>query len=444
MTRSSFLTDLLSTIFERRSAASVDDDSRSLEALCTALLSAAGEVSGSKIAAAILSRYGTLDATGKAAFFRFLTEDFDLDPDQVQEKARAYGAAPDRETLGALLTAAEPRRQELLRRLNQVPGATAQLVAMRLDLLGMLKEHPSYARTDLDFVHLLSSWFNRGFLVLRRINWGAPANILEKVIAYEAVHAIGDWDDLRRRLQPADRRCFAFFHPSMPDEPLIFVEVALTSGIPSSIQAVLAEDRRKIAASEADTAVFYSISNCQSGLKGISFGNSLIKQVVHDLSVELPHLKTFVTLSPIPGLRRWLEVQAEQGPDETAKRLLAAATPDGAGDGGLVESADTLRRYAAKYLAGAKRPDRFPIDPVARFHLGNGASLYDVHPGADVSKKGLQQSCGAMVNYLYRLDSVEQNHEEYVNNRTVAQSRTVQTILRSRAADAKTKRTAHA
>ena len=444
MTRSSFLTDLLSTIFERRTATAIDDDGRSLEELCRALLSAAGEVSGSKIAAAILSRYGGLGRQGKAAFFRLLTEEFDLDPDQVQATAQAYGAAPDRASLDALLKAAEPQRQELLRRLNHVPGATARLVAMRLDLLGMLKEEPSFARTDLDFVHLLSSWFNRGFLVLRRINWGTPANILEKVIAYEAVHEIGDWDDLRRRLQPADRRCFAFFHPSMPDEPLIFVEVALTAGAPSSIQDVLAEDRTELAASDADTAVFYSISNCQAGLKGISFGNSLIKQVVHDLSVELPHLKTFVTLSPIPGLARWLAAQAEQVSDETAKELLAAAAQDAGGGGRLEGAADILRAYAARYLAEAKRPDNFPADPVARFHLGNGASLHDVHPGADLSAKGLKQSCGAMVNYLYRLDSVEQNHEDYVNNRTVAQSRTVQSIVRSRPVDAKNKRTAHA
>jgi malonyl-CoA decarboxylase len=260
---------------------------------------------------------------------------------------------------------------------------------------------------DIDFRHLFASWFNRGFLVLRPISWESPAHILEKIIAYEAVHAIDSWDDLRRRLEPEDRRCFAFFHPAMPDEPLIFVEVALTKGIPTSVQALLAEDRAAMPADEADTAVFYSISNCQSGLASISFGNSLIKQVAADLSTELSGLSTFVTLSPIPGLTKWLQ---DQG--------IAWDTED----------TDAMRALAAHYLLTAKSRNDLPYDPVARFHLGNGARVHAVHAGADISDKGIAQSGGAMVNYLYDLGEVAQNHERFATSREIAASAEVQAL----------------
>ena len=223
------------------------------------------------------------------------------------ETLKDYKAAPSKRSYRAYATASEPKRQELLRRLNQVPGGTQRLVSMRRDLLRMIREDAKLEPLDVDFQHLLASWFNRGFLVLRRINWSSPAEVLEKIIAYEAVHAIDSWDDLRLRLQPADRRCFGFFHPAMQDEPLIFVEVALTQGIPNSVQNLLADGRAPIEEEEADTTVLYSISNCQAGLAGISFGNSLIKQVAADLARDLSALDTFVTLSPIPGLTRWLE-----------------------------------------------------------------------------------------------------------------------------------------
>ena len=264
---------------------------------------------------------------------------------------------------------------------------------------------------DLDFRHLFASWFNRGFLVLRPINWESPADILDKIIAYEAVHAIHSWDDLRSRLQPADRRCFGFFHPAMPNEPLIFVEVALSRGIPGSVQGVLADERETIAAEEADTAVFYSISNCQAGLAGISFGNSLIKQVVADLSRELPNLKTFVTLSPIPGLNRW-------------KKEITAL------DGG---SENDQLQLAAHYLLKAKRPDGSPYDPVARFHLGNGALVHAVHANADLSDNGRAQSGGTMVNYLYDLSLISKNHERFASAQDVVASPAVTAL--SAAAD---------
>jgi len=431
--RSRFLSDLLGTIFERHPAATAAFDKRSIGELCQALLTGAGEISGLQRARAILTRYGQMDDAGRRDFFRFLTDALDVDAPAVEASARAYSETPTPELLAQLTRASEPKRQELLRRINQVPGATAQLVAMRLDLLGMLAEEPDFERADLDFIHLFSSWFNRGFLVLRRIDWDTPANILEKIIQYEAVHAIDDWDDLRRRIEPEDRRCFAFFHPAMPDEPLIFVEVALCKGVPGSIQQLLAEDRDVLPETQADTAVFYSISNCQEGLRGISFGNSLIKQVVEDLSRDLRDLKTFVTLSPLPGFARWLErLQREQMDEdagilvETARAALKTGVLDGLADAGAA-----LRYRAARYLVDEKRANGLPLDPVARFHLGNGAQVYDVHAMADVSANGLRQSCGVMVNYLYNLARVEQNHEEFVGKQKIARSRAIQSLLRA-------------
>lgn len=409
------LGDLLSTLFERRRAGDVTASGKPLPALCRALLSGQGEVSGMKRAAEVLMRYRQADAAEKAAFFRFLADEMDLDPAAVTLAAQAYADTPDARHLSALLAVAEPPRQELLRRLNQAPGGTTDLVAMRVDLMAAAREAPDLARVDLDFRHLFASWFNRGFLVLRRIGWESPANILEKIIAYEAVHEIRSWDDLRRRLEPPDRRCFAFFHPAMPDDPLIFVEVALTRGIPGAIGPLLAEDRRALSPSEVDTAVFYSISNCQAGLRGISFGNSLIKQVVDVLGREVAGLKTFVTLSPIPGLSRWM------GAQDDAARAMPGADP-------ATLDPEALRRLAARYLLEARAEDGGPLDPVARFHLGNGAEVHEIHAGADLSDKGRQQSCGAMVNYLYDPARVEQNHEAFATHRTIAAARGVKAL----------------
>ena len=295
---------------------------------------------------------------------------------------------------------------------------------MRRDLLGLVRDTPDLARVDLDFAHLFASWFNRGFLVLRQITWESPARLLEKIIEYEAVHEIGDWDALRARIDPPDRRCFAFFHPAMPDEPLIFVQVALVKGVPGSVQALLDPGRAVLDPGVADTATFYSITNCQAGLKGISFGNSLIKQVVELLRQEFPHLRTFLTLSPIPGLAGWLDEMVRAG-DATAAALLERP-PAVAGPAALA-----LRRMAARYLLEARRGDGAPRDPVARFHLGNGAQVQEIHAGADLSDRGLRQSCGAMVNYLYDAEAVEQNHEEFVARRIIAAARGVRSLARA-------------
>jgi malonyl-CoA decarboxylase len=402
--------DLLSTVFERRyrrDGRRTPEDGRPLIELATDLVGASGETSGLALGEGILSRYRELDDDEKLAFFRDIASAMNIDPEEVRTTLDAYEREPSKTSYRAFAQAVEPGRQELIRRLNGVPGATGSLVKMRADLLRLGRGEPELEALDLDFRHLFASWFNRGFLVLRPISWESPAHILEKIIAYEAVHAIDSWDDLRRRLEPEDRRCFAFFHPAMPDEPLIFVEVALTKGIPSSVQALLAEDRAGLPAHEADTAVFYSISNCQSGLASISFGNSLIKQVAADLSTELAGLSTFVTLSPIPGLTKWL---GEQG--------VAWDTED----------AGAMRALAAHYLLIAKSRNDLPYDPVARFHLGNGARVHAVHAGADISEKGIAQSGGAMVNYLYDLGEVAQNHERFATTREIAASAEVQAL----------------
>jgi malonyl-CoA decarboxylase len=423
MTRTGFLGDLLTQLVERRFLPFRAGGDKPMEELCRALMSGQGEVSAMRLAREILARYARLDAAGRRGFFDMLAEGFDVDPAAVTEAAAAYAETRDADGLDRLVHAAEPGRQELFCRLNHAPGATAELVRMRRDLLALLPEAPALARVDLDFAHLFASWFNRGFLVLRQITWDTPARLLEKIIGYEAVHEIGDWDALRARIDPPDRRCFAFFHPAMPDEPLIFVQVALVRGLPGSVQAILDPARTVLDPREADTATFYSISNCQEGLKGISFGNSLIKQVVELLRLEFPHLKTFVTLSPIPGLARWLKERAAAGEAGTAALLEHKGTAD--------EAATALRRQAARYLLDAKRPDGRPRDPVARFHLGNGAQVYEVHAAADLSPRGLAQSCGAMVNYLYDPDAVEANHEDYAVRKAVAAARGVRTLARA-------------
>jgi malonyl-CoA decarboxylase len=403
----SFFSELVSTIFERRYQKVLlkETEDKTTVELADALLGSIGEVSGATLARSILDRYAVMAPNEKLDFFEFMTDKLEIDPEYVIKALDAFKIDPSKATYQAFAEASEPKRQELARRLNQVPGATGQLVKLRKDLLGMVKDRPKLGPLDVDLKHLFSSWFNRGFLVLRPINWSSPADILEKIIAYEAVHAIHRWDDLRLRLKPTDRRCFGFFHPSMPDEPLIFVEVALTKGIPNSIQELLADERDPINAADADTAVFYSISNCQAGLAGISFGNSLIKQVASDLATDLPGISTFVTLSPIPGLNRWLE---------TSKLADANLGQD--------------KALAAHYLLKAKKPDGMPLDPVARFHLGNGAKVHAVHTQADTSENGLKQSNGTMVNYLYDLSQISQNHEKFVSDKTVVASALVKTL----------------
>ena len=308
-----FVSDLLATVTERgRRWVGLAREERppatgaDLAALAATLLSRRGEASGVALARRVLDGYRTLDDAEKTVFLAAIADQFDADHDRLQRAIDAWTKDPSTANAAELHHAAEPRRQELIRRLNLAPGGTAALVMMRDDVRARLDKIAGLAVLDNDLVHLLSSWFNRGFLVVRRIDWSTPANILEKIIRYEAVHAIQGWQDLRGRLEPEDRRCYAFFHPQLADEPLIFVEVALTRDIPAAIAPLITTERPIVPAEEAATAVFYSISNCQRGLAGISFGSFLIKQVVEELRRELPGLKTFVTLSPVPGFAAWL------------------------------------------------------------------------------------------------------------------------------------------
>lgn len=404
--------------------------------LCGALLAERGEPSSAALAMEALHVYSRLDDTGRAEFFNLLAHEFAPDPETVMRAIDAYRSAATPDALSALEHAVEAPRQELFRRLNMAPGGTGTLVEMRGRILAALKDRPELKPLDRDLGHLLRSWFNRGFITLQRIDWHTPAHILEKLIRYEAVHEINGWDDLRRRLA-SDRRCFAFFHPALPDEPLIFVEVALVKGLATTVQPLLDPGSEIGDPERADTAIFYSISDCQPGLHGISFGNFLIKQVAAELETELHKVKTFATLSPIPGFRAWLESTVpqlttiaggvklatwiEKNREPSARR---AALPG-------EDLRELLLQLCAHYLTRVQRNDDRPTDPVARFHLRNGARLERINWAADGSPRGIAQSGGIMVNYLYELDEVERNHETYINEGKIAASRRVEALARA-------------
>ncbi len=429
-----FLNDLLQSIssnVRRRPVRAVAEiatatpASARLAEACGRLMRRSGEASRIAVAEEALDAFGELDGPGRAAFFHMLLDAYGAEPDGIRAAYAAWDATPTEAALARLFEAVEPRRQMLLRRLNLAPGGTLQLVRMRADLLEALRHDPDLAPLDTDFDHLLASWFNRGFLVMRRIDWNTPAAILEKIVAYEAVHEIRGWDDLRRRLDPADRRCYGFFHPAIGDEPLIFVEVALCKGIPDAIGPLLAAEHGE--KPDADTAVFYSISNCQPGLKGVSFGNFLIKQVVRDLRTDLPDLRTFVTLSPAPGFAAWLA--KEEAADA---RALSAALADGAWqeDAALRSTlAPQVQAWAARYFVEAKTRGGAPVDPVARFHLGNGASAHRINWPADFAPSALKRSHALMINYLYEIDAIEARHEAFVADGTIASGPEVRRAL---------------
>jgi len=406
---------------------SLDRPVHDLLSLCESLLSESGEYASVALARNALAAYEALDARLREEFFDVLARHYSPSPEAVSAAASAYQAEPSPENLLKLEDAVEPARRELFRRLNMAPGGTAALIEMRRQVLKGVRTRPLWRGIDADLMHLLRSWFNRGFLRLERIDWHSSAILLEKLIQYEAVHAIEGWHDLRRRLE-ADRRCFAFFHPQLPDEPIIFIEVALTRGMSAQVQPLLDSRAPLAAPQKADSAIFYSITNCQEGLRGISFGNQLIKQVAEDLKREFPHLRRFATLSPIPGFRAWLE--------KNAGRELLARIADPAWHLGDVpeELQKQLTRLCAYYLLHAKQ-DGEPLDAVARFHLGNGAVLERLNWMADSSEQGVARSAGLMVNYVYWLAELEKNHERYVHEHAIAASSVVEKLAKDHAAE---------
>jgi len=428
---------------------------QNLPALCQQLITGQGEASGIALSQEILNIYHNINHTEKLAFFRLLAEAYDPDVNQLQICMDRYVQSHSPQDLNRLTLAIEAPRQELFRRLNMAPHGTASLVGMRGDLLDVLKTNSELVSVDADLKHVLSSWFNRGFLKLHSIDWQSPAHILEKLINYESVHEIQGWHDLRRRLMQ-DRRCFAFFHPAMPDEPLIFIEVALVQGLSATVHDLIDPDAAELDPKRADAAIFYSINNTQTGLRGISFGNFLIKQVLIELTQECPWIKLTSTLSPMPRfaamLRKWFEADtppqvrfeailqrhsssleqlaAQSGIDTMlSSRAVLQALLDNPANMQAENLAAILHELALAYLITPDQNGRLP-DPVAMFHLSNGAGLERINTNADLSAHGIASSYGVMVNYLYDLNNVEANHEAFVTKGKVKMSDTLAKLVK--------------
>jgi len=375
------------------------------------VMSTSGEVSSLVYAEHLLNLIEDLDDNGLKKFLKDLLKNYDIDTKVLLKDVKNYSSNKNTENFEKIRISSEPGWIELFRRLNSSSNGTYRLVKLRERIRSLNDE--DLKTFDLRLLKLFKYWFNPSFLVLEKIDWETPANILEKIIEYEAVHEINSWDDLRARLAPTDRQCFAFFHPLIPNDPLIFVEVALTTGIPKSIQKIINLDRQEIEIEDANTAIFYSISNCHNGLLGISFGNFLIKQVASNLKRELPDLNQFMTLSPLPGFMKWME---EYSPI-TFERCSEKNCDD-----------EELIKNAVKYLTKSERKDGMPNDPVGRFHVGNGASLERINLNADMSEKGLSQSYGIMANYMYDLAVVEQNHEIFFKDKVVPVSKEIEAL----------------
>ena len=427
-----------------------DKESTRIETLMAECLAARhGVVSARQHAATLGEVYLTLNGTGRKRFLDILAKRFSADHDLVRETSRKLADSPDDEAFNRQLLALRevlaPPRQQLLQQFNALPQGVKFLIDMRHELLRFMADTPELKGLDYDLKQLLATWFDVGFLRLERITWQSPAALLEKLMDYEAVHAINSWRELHHRLE-SDRHCYAFFHPVLPDEPLIFVEVALVQGLAGSIQILLDEEEPEVDPAEADTAIFYSISNAQAGLRGISFGPFLIKKVVASLSAELPDLKTFSTLSPIPGFRAWLEKKLAAGQIDSFAELLATAAERLGVEANLAavidnpvwptheEVCELLREplliLCARYLHERRERDQIPLDPVARFHLGNGSRIERINWLGDTSPKGMRESCGLMVNYRYRLDEIEKNIEAYATAKQIAAASRIRNLLR--------------
>lgn len=398
--------------------------------LCEALLGLKGEASSVALAEEILAAYNHFNNEEKKEFFKFLETNLSPDTHKVSRAIASFQERPSQQAIQTLHAATESRRLELFRALNMATDGTRALITMREDIADAVDDTPGLHAVDNDLLHLFRSWFNRGFLDIKRIDWETPAVVLEKLIEYESVHEIEGWDDLRRRLE-MDRRCYGFFHPVMPYEPLIFVEVALTNNISTNVAELIKEDVNDDKEASYNTAIFYSINNCLDGLRGVSFGNLLIKQVVEKLQREIPGLKTFSTLSPIPRFSTWLKKELDnlEFLDKKEKNQVSAVlnfpTPE------ILEDAELERimtRICSYYLVNEKSREK-PACPVARFHLGNGAILGKINWRADISENGLMQSAGMMVNYIYDKTRLAKNHEAYEQNNTVVFSSEVKQLL---------------
>ena len=416
MNRIKFFQDLINTLFDKpiksKSFNFFSDTKKSIttKEFIYNVASAKGEVSALGYAELLMQHCEQLNEKELIKFFKLIRDNFEITSEELFRVTEKYKLEKNSENLIQLMKVAEPKRREIFRRCNGISRGTIRLVNLRKRLLALLNKNPQLKAVDYDLVYLFKNWFNRGFLILRPINWETPAHILEKIIAYEAVHEINSWDELRSRLAPKDRRCFAFFHPAMQDEPIIFVEVALMKDVPSKIEDVLKEKRDIFEPEETSVAVFYSISNCQKGLAGISFGNFLIKQVANDLNLEFKNLNKFITLSPVPGLRKWISNKYPKFDINLEK----FKKPEQ-----FLKVHETMMGYIGNYFLNSDRSDKMPNDPVARFHLGNGASLEQINYLGDGSLNGIKLSAGLMVNYLYDLDKVEQNHEQFISEKKI-------------------------
>ena len=399
------------------------NDLVSILSLCDDLISHKGAVFGITVARDITEIYQTLSTNNKLLFFQKINEKYKPSFTKVNEAIDIYKNSQNEKNLTNLFKTSEGSRRELFRRMNMAPNGTSIIVALREDLLKVLKENNEFRALDNDLRHLFRAWFNPGFLKLEKITWNTKAAVLEKIIKYERVHKMKDMNELKRRLGE-DRRFFSYFHPALEDEPIIFVQVALTNGLGKSIQEIMkpsSGDKKN-----CDTATFYSISNCQEGLSRVTLGNFLIKRVIYEIQEELPHIKNFGTLSPIPGFVEWFSYLEEN----KIKNILGSQTDQNMsflksqdlkiGDNRIIENKDAIIKLVTHYIINEKSQKGLPLNDVSRFHLGNGAIVDDIIVNANISETGFKRSFGVMVNYLYELKNIEKNHEDYINNKKVA------------------------
>ena len=426
----SSIADVGQKLFKKKELKRNDLDT--ILSLCDDLISNKGAAFGITVARDVTDLYQSLTPENKLAFFKKINEKFKPSHTKVSEAIETYQKTQNDKNLFKLFIVSEGKRRELFRRMNMAPNGISTIVSLREDLLKVLQENPELEPLDDDLRELFKSWFNPGFLRLAKITWDTKAAVLEKIMKYERVHKIKDMDELKRRLGE-DRRFFSYFHPALEDEPIIFVEVALTNGLSKSIQEITKP--RTEGDKKYDSATFYSISNCQEGLSRVTLGNFLIKRVVFEIQEELPNIKNFGTLSPIPGFRDWFSYLEDNKikniigniPIENIKFL---KSPDlKPGDPRIVSNKDALLKLVSHYLINEKNHKNLPANDVCRFHLGNGAIIDDIIINANVSEVGLNRSFGVMVNYLYELKSIEKNHEDYINNKKVIVSDKVKKLI---------------